>query len=134
MLRGREYRIHARSCLLPNRIGGRLNLASTVLSAVALSLPCFAQAPTNPESGASSPSIHRQQAIAQLERGRTREALTEFQAAVAEQPNDAESHDYIGVILGDAGNLNDALAEFEQAARLNSALPEPHYHLGLVED
>lgn len=83
-------------------------------------------------SQAPSPSPHQQKGIAQLNQGRVQEALTEFRASVAENPNDAVSHDYIGVILGESSQLDQALAEFEQAARLQPTLPDPHFHLGLA--
>ncbi len=66
------------------------------------------------------------------QQGQTSAALAEFREAVAEHPDDAVSHDYIGVILGEAGSLNEAVAEFEGAARLDSSLSDPHFHLGLA--
>ena len=68
----------------------------------------------------------------EMQQGQTSAALAEFREAVAEHPDDAVSHDYIGVILGEAGSLNEAVAEFEGAARLDSSLSDPHFHLGLA--
>lgn len=41
-------------------------------------------------------------------------------------------HDYLGVILGETGNLDEAVGEFEQAARQDPNVPDPHFHLGLA--
>lgn len=79
-------------------------------------------------------SPHQRQALAQLQEGNAQEALAEFRAAVAENPDDAVSHDYIGVILGESGKLNEALSEFERAARLEPSFPDSHFHLGVAYD
>ncbi len=62
-----------------------------------------------------------QQGIAQFKQGNMQAAMGQFRAAVQANPNDAVAHDYIGVILAESGRLNEAIAEFDQATRLDPA-------------
>src|ERR1051326_6444207 len=81
---------------------------------------------------ASSSSSFQQEGIAYLKQGKVENALNSFRAAVAADPKDAVSHDYMGVILGETGKLNDAIDEFEQAANFALNLPESHFHLAVA--
>src|SRR6476659_4194770 len=106
--------------------------AATIILGLSLSTSLAVSVRGQAGGTADVPTPHQQLGLAQLQGGHLQEALTEFRAAVAENPNDAVSRDYIGVILGEAGQLNLAIAEFEQAARLEPGLPDPHFHLGLA--
>ena len=75
---------------------------------------------------------HLQKGVAQLKQGNMQAAMTEFQAAVRENPGSAPAHDYLGVVLGESQKLNEAIAEFEEAVRADPAFPDPHFHLGLA--
>src|SRR4029079_13520411 len=97
---------------------------TAILVSACLSTAARSQAPDS--------ASHQQEGIAQLKQGHVQEALSEFRSAVVENPTDAVSHDYIGVILGESGQLDQALAEVEQAGRLPPALPHPQFHLRLV--
>src|SRR5229473_5386769 len=101
-------------------------------AAIVLSACFFSVALGQVTGTAKSPTLRQQQGVAQLQGGHLQDALSEFRAAVAENPNDGVSHDYIGVILGESGKLNEAITEFEQAARFEPGLPDPHFHLGLA--
>src|SRR6185312_528249 len=106
-----------------------MRIVVTIL-VLALSLPAIAQQQMSSDHASSS--SFQQAGIAYLKQGRAEEALLSFRAAVAADPKDAVSHDYIGVILGETGKLNDAIGEFEQASNLDPTLPDPHFHLGVA--
>ena len=58
-------------------------------------------------------------AQALLDRGDLTAALTTAQEAVRRQPADAALHDLLGRVLATQGKLDEAIAEFEQALRLD---------------
>jgi len=51
---------------------------------------------------------------------------------LATADNYAEAHDNMGVALGQAGNVPEALEHFEQALRLKPDFAEAHYNMGVV--
>jgi len=47
-------------------------------------------------------------------------------------PEDADARVELGVLHFIAGDEKDALAQWQRAARINPALEEPHYHMGVL--
>ncbi|WP_431102938.1 tetratricopeptide repeat protein [Roseateles noduli] len=64
--------------------------------------------------------------------GRQEEALDVVNAALEICNNSAQLHHIRGCVLESAGRLAAAVEAFGRALRLDSALAEPHYHLGLL--
>src|SRR5436190_1505853 len=95
-------------------------------------MPAAGQAAGASETRRSAADSHRQQAIAFLDQGNLQQASTELRAALALDPGNAASHDYLGVILGEQGQPEAAAAAFREAIRLDGRQPEPHLHLGLA--
>src|SRR5438093_1697319 len=57
-------------------------------------------------------------------------AISEFQAAVQLNRDDAEAHYELGVTLGQQGSFEESKAALLRALELNSHHAEAHYHLG----
>src|SRR5262249_17171940 len=55
------------------------------------------------QAASAAAESHQRQGIFYFKRRNLQKALGEFRAAVALNPNDAISHDYIGMILGESG-------------------------------
>ena len=62
--------------------------------------------------------------------GRSAEALTCLQRAVALSPDDADARNDLGIVLSDLGHIRDAEASFRIALRLNPDSAPAHYNLG----
>lgn len=60
------------------------------------------------------------------------QAIQEAERAVAANPDDATAVLELGVILGEAGRLEEADAALERAAAANPRDPRAHYHLGVL--
>jgi tetratricopeptide (TPR) repeat protein len=60
------------------------------------------------------------------------DAEAEFRAAVRLDPEGADLHADLGVVLGDWGDWDGAIAEFREALRLNPNFANAHYGLGLA--
>ncbi|HUI06611.1 MAG TPA: tetratricopeptide repeat protein [Verrucomicrobiae bacterium] len=52
--------------------------------------------------------------------------------AVAEFPNDPASHYYLGVALGKVGRIQEEIAQYEQALRIDADYAPAHYGLGNI--
>ncbi|MCL4489805.1 MAG: tetratricopeptide repeat protein [Chloroflexi bacterium] len=61
-----------------------------------------------------------------------REAITLFERAVKDSPQDAQAHFNLASGYYSAGNLDEAFKEFQQAAELSPALDHSHYFLGVL--
>lgn len=61
-----------------------------------------------------------------------REAVTMFERAAKENPNDGQAQLNLGSAYYAAGNLNDAFDAFQNAARLSPGLNHAHYYLGVI--
>ena len=66
------------------------------------------------------------------ERGAVDQAMLEFQAAVRLDPNLAEAHNDLGLLLGREGRLAEAAAEFQEAVRLSPEFAKAYSNLGVV--
>ena len=78
----------------------RLRLALALLLWPAfICSPSIAQEP----SGAASAAQHRQEGVRYLQNREAQKALEHFRAAARIEPQDAESHFFIGAILCDSG-------------------------------
>ena len=60
------------------------------------------------------------------------EAVTLFEKAAKENPNDAQAQFNLGSAQYAAGHLDAALDSFLNAARLSPALDHAHYYLGVL--
>jgi hypothetical protein len=65
-------------------------------------------------------------------RGRTNEAISEFEKAIQLKPDLAEAYTSLGVALNSKGRLDDGIARFQDAIRLQPAYAEAHYDLGIA--
>ena len=101
-------------------------------AAIVLSACFFPTAQGQAAETGKSPTLHQQQGLAQLQGGHLQEAITEFRAAIAENPNDGISHDYIGVILGESGKVERSDRGVRTSGSPQPGLPDPHFHLGLA--
>src|SRR3981189_3177251 len=59
-------------------------------------------------------------------------SMLELRKGIALQPDHADAHFALGVILQEDGNLNGAIREFEQALGYKPDFPTASYHLGLA--
>lgn len=75
---------------------------------------------------------HNNLGTALSQRGKTEEAIGQFQTALRLKPDDAEAHDNLGAALWQAGKVQEAIAEFEQALRIKPDDPKAHSSLGLA--
>lgn len=57
--------------------------------------------------------------MALLQRGQYDEAIAAAEEAIARQPNDADAHAYLGLLMALAGRPNDGIEAVDQAIRLN---------------
>jgi tetratricopeptide (TPR) repeat protein len=64
--------------------------------------------------------------------GRHREAIAEFQAALAVDPYYADAHYHLGVALAKTGRPAEALGELRRAVELDPGEPRAHEELGLL--
>ena len=48
------------------------------------------------------------------------------------KPDDAEVHCNLGIVLGQKGQIAEAVGEFQEAIRLRPEYAEAHYHLGVA--
>lgn len=81
----------------------------------------------------SLPAVHAadlQQAIAAFEAGKTPEAKTLFQAALAEPALAAQAHGYLGRIAQREGDEEEAQKAFEQALKLDTGNADYVFRLG----
>jgi tetratricopeptide (TPR) repeat protein len=84
------------------------------------------------EAGQTPAVRHREAALALLRDGDAQLSLAEIRAALAIDPNDAASHDVLGVILGESGQVGLSVSEFREAIRLDPDSVDAHFHLGLA--
>jgi tetratricopeptide (TPR) repeat protein len=73
---------------------------------------------------------HVNLADALFARGRTDEAIAEYEAALRIDPQDADAHNNLGNALGSEGRTAQANLQYAEAVRLNPAKEEAHNNLG----
>jgi tetratricopeptide (TPR) repeat protein len=86
-----------------------------------------AKAPNNPRA-------HHGLALALEERGRSQEAIAEFQQALRIRPNYSEAHNSLGLALSARGRLEEAMDHFREALRIHPGLAPAHNNLGIALD
>ena len=60
-------------------------------------------------------------------------AIVEFYMAVRDNPLDADSHYYLGVLLASRGMTKEAIDEYHQAIRIHPKLAAAHTGMALAE-
>ncbi len=71
-------------------------------------------------------------ANAQLQDGRTDEAIGHYEQALQLKPDYAKAHDNLGMALAQSGRTKEAIAHLEQAVRIDPDLADAHDNLGNV--
>jgi tetratricopeptide (TPR) repeat protein len=74
-----------------------------------------------------------QQGIEAFQAGRADEALSLLQAAVHENPQDAEARKFLGAVLAQRGRAAEAVAQLQQAVQLSPQNAQIHYNLGVAQ-
>jgi tetratricopeptide (TPR) repeat protein len=74
-----------------------------------------------------------QQGIEAFQAGRADEALSLLQAAVQENPQDAEARKFLGAVLAQSGRAGEAVAQLQQAVQLSPQNAQIHYNLGVAQ-
>ena len=67
-----------------------------------------------------------------LREGKNAEALSSLETALRQHPRDAQLRFLYGVLVSEAGRVDDAIAVFEQLTQDFPELPEPHNNLAVL--
>ena len=67
-----------------------------------------------------------------VNKGKTDEAISQYQAAIRLYPDYADGHDALGLALAAAGKINEAISQFREAIRLKPDGAVAHYNLGIT--
>ena len=59
-------------------------------------------------------------------------AIREFRSAIALNPENADAHFNLGVILGPRGQLNDAITHLERAVEINPRNADAYHNLAIA--
>ncbi len=59
-------------------------------------------------------------------------AMRQYKARVAQNPDDAEAHFYLGAAYEEKGNARKAIQEFREALRIHPKSAEAHFNLGVL--
>ncbi len=84
---------------------------------------CLAQQPGQPPTIESAPSVQKRKPA---------EPVDDSHPAIPLEHDVPQSHVVAGIALKNAGNLDEAIAEFRESARINPDLAEAHSNLGEV--
>jgi tetratricopeptide (TPR) repeat protein len=80
------------------------------------------------------PVVRMNLGIALLKKGRTDEAIAQFQTVLKDRPNDASAYDNMGTALLGKGDSRSAIAAYEKALSIQSRYPSAHFGLGMALD
>jgi tetratricopeptide (TPR) repeat protein len=69
-----------------------------------------------------------------LKKGRTDEAISQYQEVVQLKPNDAAAYNNLGNALGKSGRIDKAISQYHEALRLKPDDASAHYSLGAALD
>jgi len=75
---------------------------------------------------------HNSLGVALFEKGRTVEAIAQYQKALQINPNDAEAYNNLGFALLQKGREEEAMARFQKALELNPNYAEAHNNYGIA--
>ncbi len=67
-----------------------------------------------------------------LSKGEMAAAKNEFEKAIEDDPKGAEAHNLLGFVLGQLGDLPQAIGHLHEAVALDPALATAHYNLGVA--
>ena len=65
-------------------------------------------------------------------KGRSGEAIAQYQEAVRLKPGYAKAHNNLGIALGQQGRTDEAIRHFQEAVRLRPDYANAHYNLGVA--
>ncbi len=82
------------------------------------------------QAGYDRADLYAETARCLIELGRRDEAVSVISAAIAQNPNDGQTLDTIGVVLSHAGRHEEAVAFYKRAATAAPGNPEIQYNLG----
>jgi tetratricopeptide (TPR) repeat protein len=81
---------------------------------------------------AGSPEAHFSLGLLADAKGETAEALSQYQAALREKPNDYAISNQLGKLLDKIGKYDEAIAQFRRSLQLNPQIAAPRRNLGLA--
>jgi protein O-mannosyl-transferase len=76
--------------------------------------------------------VHNGLGIALYMKGRTDEAIAQYQAALRMNPDNSGTHNCLGIALDKKGQLDEAIRQFQEALRLNPNRPDVCYNLAIA--
>ena len=80
----------------------------------------------------SASKWHYDLALALANEGKTEEAIKEYRAALAEDPEDFQSYNNLGALFVSLGRYTESIREYEEALRLEPGQPEILSNLGVA--
>ncbi len=77
-------------------------------------------------------AAHNNLGVALAQRGKTEEAIDQYEQAVHIRPGYAEAHNNWGLALAQTGRMEDAIAQWKQAVQLTPDYVDAHYNLAVA--
>jgi tetratricopeptide (TPR) repeat protein len=78
-----------------------------------------------------SPYVHNILGVLYLDRGRTNDAMNEFQLSIKLKPDYYKSHNNLGNVYKAQNRFDDAIKEYLTSLKLNPDYSDAHYNLGI---